>query len=383
MNASTPDAVFRDRAAAGRRLAARLERLRREAPVVLGIPPGGVLVAAEVAAALGAPLDVLAVRRLGEPGARLGAVAEGGLAIVHHGQARAAGLDAEAVARLRRQAEDAADGDAERLRGWRRPYDLVGRTALLVDDGIGSGDTAVAAARTARRRGAARTVLAAPVASAGALSRLRTEVDEVVCLQTASAARPYADDERPGERAVLAALGRPRADERLSVPEGARGAVVAAGAGDLVLQRLRDKAFAVLTLPADAPVEAVAAGIHRLQTQPATAHLAIGVLGLGPAVEAALTAAAAADVRAVVAAGGRPDRAEAGQAATLLIVGGEDRHLLALARASGLQVAVVAGAGHDFHEPGALEQVAHLASGWLAQRLREPSGTAQARSRQS
>lgn len=89
---------------------------------------------------------------------------------------------------------------------------MVGRTVLLVDDGLGSGDSAVAAARALRRRGAARIVLAVPIAGAGALGRLEPEFDEIVCAEVASAARWYERGARPTERELMAALGRPRRD---------------------------------------------------------------------------------------------------------------------------------------------------------------------------
>jgi predicted phosphoribosyltransferase len=370
---TTVPAVFRDRAEAGRALAARAERLRREAPVVLGIPAGGVPVAAEVAAALGAPLDVLVVRKLGVLGARFGAVAEGGIAVVDHDRARRLGLAAEEVSLLRTQAEDAADRLAHGLRSGRPPQDLVGRTVLLVDDGVGTGDSAVAAAHTARRRGAARVVLAVPIAGTGALTRLREELDEIVCLEVDPAARWYDRVERPTQREMLAALGRPGLEGDLYLPEGARGAIVLAGATDgIVLRHLHHMAFATVVLPPECTsVEPVTAALAALRTRPDTERLPVGVFGLGSAAELVLMACTTDEVRAVVAAGGRPDRAgDPPRAKTLLIVGGEDRHLLALARSSGLSLAVVPGAGHDFEEHGALEQVAKLAGGWFVRHLR-------------
>lgn len=339
---------------------------------MLGISAGGVLVGVEVAEALGAPLDVIVVRRLGDAGTRFGAVAEGGIAIVHHDRAHVAGLAAHVVARLRAHAEDAADRAAQRLRAGAAPHDVVGRTVLLVQDELGAGDAELAAARTARRRGAARTVLATPIGGAGVVQRLCTEVDEVVCLERSGAGRAYAIDERPTEREVLAALERARAGGPLHVPEAARGAVVLIGGAPILLHALRDKALAVVTLPEDATREAVVAAVHRLRSLPVTAHLALGVVGFRRAAEAALGAAAVTDVRAVVTAGGRPDRVPACPAATLAIVGGEDRRVVALARAGGRETAVIPGAGHDLDEPGTLEQVAHLASAWLVHHLQAP-----------
>ena len=135
---------------------------------------------------------------------------------------------------------------------------------------------------------------------------------------------------------------------------------------------LHDMGFATLTVTPDA----LAAAIERLRTLPATAHLALGALGLGAAAEVVLEAGASGALRAVVAVGGRPDRAAerfaAVQAATLLVIGGEDRHVLRLARAEldrlpgERRLAVVPGAAHDLDEPGVPEQVAHLAGAWFA-----------------
>jgi len=329
-----------------------------------------VLVAAEVAEALGAPLDVLVVRKIGPPHSQFGAVAEGGVAIVDHDRARASGLGAAETARLRDHAEEAADATAQRLRMGATPYDLVGRTVVLIDDGVDSGDSAIVAARTARRRGAARIVVAAPISGARALVRVGDEVDEVVCVEVAANTRWYEHGERPAEREVLGALRRPRADDRLYLPEAARGVIVLAGHDELVVGQMHDMGFATLALTSDGDAEATLGAARRLRTMPATEHLRVGAFGFGARAETVLQAGASDGLHAIVTAGGRPDRATPPvSAATLLIVGAEDRHVLALARATSMAVAVVPGATHEFVEPGALEQVAHLAGGWFAQHL--------------
>src|SRR4051794_24927208 len=163
MTAPTHAAVFRDRREAGQVLAARLERFRRAAPVVLALSRSGVPVAHEVASALAAPLDLLAVHPVGDPGRHVGGVAEDGLAVIDHDEACALGLDANRLAALRERATAAAEGAARRLRAGRALGALVGRTVVLVDEGVISGACASAAAHSARRRGAARIVLAVPV----------------------------------------------------------------------------------------------------------------------------------------------------------------------------------------------------------------------------
>ncbi|CAL9562312.1 phosphoribosyltransferase [Streptomyces sp. enrichment culture] len=178
---------FTDRATAGRRLAGAVEALRPDRPVVLGLPRGGVPVAHEVAAALDAPLDVLVVRKLGVPSRPelgFGAIGEDGVRIVNDAVVRAAGVGEDARTRVERAERGVLE---ERLRRYRRDrpgVPLRGRTAVLVDDGIATGSTALAACRVARAHGAARVVVAVPVAPPEALERLRREADDVVCLSS-------------------------------------------------------------------------------------------------------------------------------------------------------------------------------------------------------
>jgi putative phosphoribosyl transferase len=183
-----PDAhVFADRREAGQALAARLDYLRDRNPVVLALPRGGVPVAAEVADALNAPLDVILVRKLGvpsQPELGMGSIGEGGVRVINQDVVAAAGLDRSdidaAEARERRVIETRG---AEYRRG-RTPPPLRGRTAIIVDDGIATGSTALAATEVARAKGAAHVVVAAPVASQQAASKLAEHADEVVCLET-------------------------------------------------------------------------------------------------------------------------------------------------------------------------------------------------------
>ena len=181
------DVRFADRHEAGRRLAAALERFRAEHPVVVAIPRGGVAVAAEVAGALEAPLDVIVVRKIGapwQPEYAIGAVAEGGVRIIAEGDTEVLEVGAgELEARIAKAERELAER-SERYRGQRAPIDVTGRTVLLVDDGLATGRTAMAAARALRRRGAARVVLAVPVAAAQSVREVKPSVDEVVALQT-------------------------------------------------------------------------------------------------------------------------------------------------------------------------------------------------------
>ncbi|WP_437841526.1 phosphoribosyltransferase family protein [Sorangium sp. So ce1153] len=177
--------LFRDRVDAGRRLAFALRRYRDEAPVVLGLPRGGVPVACEVARALKAPLDVWVVRKIGAPGYEelgLGAISEGGEVYLNEDVLAELGVPQEEVEEIVDRKAAEVEARVQRFRRGRPPPDLEGRTAIVVDDGIATGGTARAALRAVRRRGPRRLVLAVPVASATTLDALRPEVDEVVCL---------------------------------------------------------------------------------------------------------------------------------------------------------------------------------------------------------
>jgi predicted phosphoribosyltransferase len=176
--------MFRDRAEAGRALGRRLQEQRLEDPVILGLPRGGVVVAAEVADELHAPLDVLVARKLGvpwQPELAFGAVAPGIVAL-RDDVVAAAGI-------TQTQIDDAATREsaklaelAERYRGGTAPVPVHGRTAVIVDDGLATGATATAAARSVRREEPARVVVAIPVCAAETANELRQEVDLVICL---------------------------------------------------------------------------------------------------------------------------------------------------------------------------------------------------------
>lgn len=177
---------FRDREEAGLALAARLEAYRIERPVVLALPRGGVPVGFEVARALGAALDLVLVRKIGAPSCRefaLGAVAEGGGVYLNAAAVVEAGSGEDDVAALAERELPELERQARVYRGAAPQLGLEGRTVILVDDGVATGATARAAARAARRRGAARLVVAAPVIPEDAEEALRAEVDAVVAVE--------------------------------------------------------------------------------------------------------------------------------------------------------------------------------------------------------
>jgi putative phosphoribosyl transferase len=199
---------FLDRVDAGRRLARTLRFARDEDVVVLGLPRGGVPVAAEVARALGA----LGVPD--QPELAMGAVGEGDVLVLNEDIVRKVQPSAAELARLEREARGELERRALRFRGDRPPLVAAGRTAVLVDDGIATGATARAACRVATAQGAARVVLAVPVCSSGTAAELRNEVDELVCLQTprrfVGVGEFYADFRQTSDDEVADLLAAPR-----------------------------------------------------------------------------------------------------------------------------------------------------------------------------
>ena len=178
--------AFRDRVDAGRRLAERMRYLRGEDAVVLGLPRGGVVVAAEVARVLDAPLDVIVVRKLGvpfQPELAMGAVGESGAVVVNERVVRAAHVSEVVFADVEGRERAEVERRARRFREGRPRLAMADRTALVVDDGIATGSTARAACRVARAQGAARVVLAVPVCARDVGHALCAEVDELVCLE--------------------------------------------------------------------------------------------------------------------------------------------------------------------------------------------------------
>ncbi|MGZ8299947.1 MAG: phosphoribosyltransferase [Rhodoplanes sp.] len=206
---------FRNRADAGRKLAAALAAYKDERPVVLALPRGGVPVAAEVAAALDAPLDLVLVRKLGvpiQPELAMGAVVDGTAPIVVRNEdvIRLTGVseeDIEAVC-----AEELAEIERRRGRylGTRARVDIAGRVAIVVDDGIATGATTRAALRALRLRGPKKLILAVPVAPTETLAAMREEADDVVCLEDyadfGAIGFFYADFRQVSDNEVIAAL---------------------------------------------------------------------------------------------------------------------------------------------------------------------------------
>jgi predicted phosphoribosyltransferase len=181
---------FLDRTEAGTELAGMLARYRaKPKAVVLALPRGGVPVGYEVASALGLPLDVLVVRKLGmpsQPELAMGAVASGGAVVLNDDVVRYLPRGSDAVEQVKaRELQELARRE-ESYRGDRPALQMSGRTAIVVDDGLATGATMEAAVRALRSLDAERIVVAVPVASIEARERIAAVADEVLCLQTPS-----------------------------------------------------------------------------------------------------------------------------------------------------------------------------------------------------
>lgn len=424
--------AFRDRTDAGRQLADRLQHVHASDAVALGLPRGGVPVAAEVSRRLGVPLDIIVVRKLGvpyQPELAMGAVGEGGVRVVNDDVVRMANAS-EATLRTVEDAELAElERRSERFRRGRAPVPLEDRTAIVIDDGIATGATARAACQIARAHGARYVILAVPIAPPDAVRALHDVADEVVCVATPAALSSIGqwyedftqtpDDEvtrlleEAGSRrnvSVASAEVTVPADGvqlpgELTVPPEASGVVVFAhGSGSgrtsprnaRVARAQHDAGLATLLFDLLTPGEAaersnvfnipllakrVLGAIEWLRGRDDVGALPLGLFGASTGAAAALWAAAEkpSGVSAVVSRGGRPDLAadRLGDvtAPTLLIVGGADTEVLELnRRAQNLLVCrnrldVVPDATHLFEEPGALDEVARLAAEWFGEHL--------------
>ncbi len=208
---------FRDRAEAGRKLAAALEHYRGLRPVVLALPRGGVPVAAEIAAALGAPLDLILVRKIGvpdQPELAMGAVVDGTEPVIVRNEEviRASGVSEPGFKR----GCDAEMAEIERRKTRylkdRPRAEITGRTVIVVDDGVATGATTRAALRAMRARKPEKLVLAVPVAPSDSIAALEPEADEIICLEQYDSFGAlgfyYADFHQVRDEEVIAALRR-------------------------------------------------------------------------------------------------------------------------------------------------------------------------------
>lgn len=184
------EARFRDRTDAGRALAADLAAYAgRDDVLVLALPRGGVPVGHEVARALGAPLDVFIVRKLGVPGHEelaMGAIASGGVRVLNEGVVQSLGIPPSIIDQVAAREQAELERREREYRAGRPAPDVRGRTVILVDDGLATGATMRAAVQALRLRGPARVVVAVPVSAEESREEFRQRVDEIVCSRTPS-----------------------------------------------------------------------------------------------------------------------------------------------------------------------------------------------------
>jgi predicted phosphoribosyltransferase/dienelactone hydrolase len=429
------DLPFLDREDAARALAGALAGYAGTAPVVLGVPRGGMPMARIVADALDGELDMVLVRKLGAPGnpeVAIGAVDERG-AILLNIDPVAAGIDPAWIEREARAQLSLIRERRARHGGVGAPA-LAGRTVIVIDDGLATGATMAAALRAVRAQHPKRLVCAVPVAAPDSLAAVKRIADEVVCLATpwpfravslyyrhfgevtdsdvarvlqrtgpASTAPP-----EPPARAVRIPAGNVVLEGGLAIPDDPIGLVVFAhGSGSSrhsprnrfvagVLQRrhVATLLFDLLTPGEDAEranrfdiarlAERLEAAVDWALAEPRLRGLPLGVFGSSTGAAAALAVAVnrAHAIATVVSRGGRPDLAgprvlERIHVPVLLIVGAADQDVLALNRAAQsaigawAEVSVVPGAGHLFEEPGTLERAASLAADWFERVLRD------------
>ncbi|MDJ0640390.1 MAG: erythromycin esterase family protein [Paracoccaceae bacterium] len=424
--------IFSNRGDAGRRLATELLKHSFDAPVVYALPRGGVPVGAEIAEALGAPLDLILVRKVGAPGnpeVALAAIVEGDPPerVVNDEVMRISGADEAYLARETERQTAEMSRRRERYLGKRGRTDAKGRTAIVVDDGLATGATMKAALIALRRWGAARVVVAVPVAPASEIPVLRELADEVICLVADPWFRgvggAYADFHQLSDEETVGYLRRawtvaetagagpilrrtvtipPHGLQGdLVVPPDPRGVILFAhGSGSSrlsprngeVAERLNELGFATLLMDLLTPREAedrrnvfdIPLLAERLleadlwiASEPELVELPLGLFGSSTGAAAALLAAAElrARVSAVVSRGGRPDlagpRLSDVTSPTLLIVGGDDTEVLELNRGALAALTcekllrIVPGAGHLFEGPGELTTVTEMAGAWF------------------
>lgn len=212
-----PLARFADRRDAGRQLAMRLLPLADQRPVVVGLPRGGIPVAREIATALQAPLEILAVRKLGaphNPEYGIGAIVEDGTRMFDPEALATLPIDGGVLQSIVARASEELHHRVVAYRGGRLPMRLRNRTVVVVDDGVATGVTDTAAIRAIRRQRPRRLILAVPVCAPDALVRLRREVDEMFCLivppQLRGVSQWYRDFSQIQDQDVIAALGAAR-----------------------------------------------------------------------------------------------------------------------------------------------------------------------------
>lgn len=396
--------------------------------MVVGLPRGGVVVAAEVARLLGAPLDVVVVRKLGAPGRPelgIGAIGEDGTRALNDQLIDLLRVTEAELAEIEvRESEELA----RRVAAYRRnrdPVPVAGRNVCVIDDGLATGYTARAALRVLRKRNPARLILAVPVSARETSQALRQEADQVIELETpwdfGAVGQWYADFRQTSDEEVARLLEdnrRTHAIDRrdvwipveegrlpglLSIPSAQHGMVVFAhGSGSsrksprnqAVADALNTAGFGTLLFDLLADEEAMhrpnvfdigllagrlTAALDWLRSSSEIPDVPLGLFGASTGAAAALWASIGRP-SAVVSRGGRPDlarpRLSEVTAPVLLIVGGRDLDVLDLNRSAAeelsgpCEISIVPAAGHLFEETGALHDVATRAIDWFVRWLK-------------
>lgn len=419
---------FRDRSDAGRKLAGHLANLADSDAIVFALPKGGVPVAAEVARGLRLPMDVVLVRKLGVPSHAewgMGAVGEDGTKVLNDSVVRSAGVTTEQIAAAVDREQRVLAGRRDLVRGSVPPLSVRGRTAIVVDDGLATGGTARAACMVLRARGAARIVMAVPVAPPGWEQDMGSGADELVALSTPphfmGVGEFYEDFAPVSDEMMLSQLVGVRAetsvppdrwDVELTAPDGAvlegtlcvpagaaLTAVFAHGSGSsrhsprnqavarhLNLAGFGTLLFDLLTREEESSRQAVfdidrltmrlSGAVAWTRRDERTRVTAVALFGASTGAAAALRVASSdPDIAAVISRGGRSDLADdaCGKVScpVLMIVGSRDFDIVRLNRAScaligeRCRIEEIPGATHLFEEPGTLDHVANAAAQFL------------------
>jgi putative phosphoribosyl transferase len=421
-----PALPFLDRRTAGRTLAGALLRFAGSVdPIVLALPRGGLPVGYEVAKAIGAPLDLFLVRKLGVPGHEelaLGAITLDGERIINEDVEREVALSPAQIEAVVANTRIELERRARLYRGERLFPPVTGRTVILVDDGLATGATMRAAVAALKKRMPAKLVVALPVGASSTCERLRGEVDELVCLAEVepfyAVSVWYRDFPQVTDQGVRALLARPTLPipveiatsgrflaGDLRIPDGAEGLVMFAHGGGSPRAAARNRYLAALLaeaglatllfdlltpdeahrervsgeLPFDVDLlgERLVGATEWAATSSLTRALRLGYFGASTGTAAALVAAAELPniVCAIVSREGRPDLAEPALrhvlAPTLLLVAENDRRMVELNRTALAELRIesrlelIPGASQSFTEPGAVEAVAHRAADWF------------------
>jgi len=420
---------YRNRSDAGKALARALESHRNQHPLILGLPRGGVPVAWEIAQALDTDLDVLVIRKLGvpwQPEFAFGAIGEGGVTIVDYEVCAETGIDDKDVQAVLEQERIELSRRVDMFRGSQPLMDVQDREVIVVDDGIATGSTVLAAVRVLRNLGAQRVTVAVPVASRSAMNRIAPHVDELICLHTPEPFyavgmhyEDFAQESDEHVRNLLAGFGaipvsipaigllgqEIELPGSLTLPTNLKGIVIfahgsgssrlsarnihvarilnRAGVGTLLFDLLTDREALDRQNVFDIHLLAsrLESAVDYITSHEQWSKWPIGLFGASTGAAAALVTASrrSGQVSAVVSRGGRPDLAGASlplvEAPTLHIVGGEDHAVIELNQLAARQlhcpheVKIVPGATHLFEEPGTLDEAALIAREWFESHL--------------